>query len=158
MLVPAAALFLVAVSACVVNDPPEAFLGPEPPSIQVDPPFADPGLNISAYAYCWGAACVDGEPPYERYRLQLPGPGAVELQPIGLADWSYQASAVAASDPTGEAIPLELTPAHVELFSTRIRHLLVSFPEAGEWDVNLSGRGPQGDAAYAFQVTVGEAP
>jgi hypothetical protein len=149
-------VLLLALSGCTVGDPPEAFLDSDrPPALAVFPPYVEPaiGIEIRSFAYCWELAtapstCVDGAPEYDNYQLRLANPGGLEIlrltPPVG---WSFTGSAQPSSDPAGSPIPLDVSGQD---------GLVVAFPEAGTWDVTLTGQGPQGDAAYAFQVTVGE--
>lgn len=149
-------VLLLAISGCTPSDPPEAFLDSDhPPALGVFPPYVESaiGIEIPSFAYCWElepapGTCVDGAPRYDDHQLRLPDPGTLDIlrltPPVG---WSFTGSALPSSDPAGSPIPLDVTGQD---------DLVVAFPEAGTWDVTLTGQGPQGDAAYAFQVTVGE--
>jgi hypothetical protein len=151
-------VLLLALSACTVSDPPEAFLSHDhPPPLAVFPPYVEPeiGIEIPSFAFCWELepaqrTCVDEAPPYDDYQLRIPNPGTLDiLRMTPPSGWSFTASVLPSSDPAGGPIPLELTGQD---------DLVVAFPTAGTWNVTLTGQGPQGDAAYAFQVTVGEGP
>jgi hypothetical protein len=153
---------LLATSGCVlpweVHDPPEAFLDPErPPALSIFPPLVDSeiAVEIQAFAYCWDPfdsrgqeMCVDAQPPFDAVPVSLPAPGEVALTWMNLTGWSFTASAAEADDPTNPSAEL----------TVRIENdLLVTMPEGGVWDVTIRGQGPQGNAAYAFRVTVGRA-
>jgi hypothetical protein len=153
---------LLATTGCTlpweVHDPPEAFLDPErPPALSIFPPLVDSeiAVQIPAFAYCWGPldgvggeTCVDAQPPFDSVQVSLPAPGDVALSWMNLTGWSFAASGVEAND--------SITPA-TELAVRLENDLLVSMPAGGVWDVTLRGLGPQGDAAWAFRVTIGEA-
>lgn len=150
-------VLLIALSACTVSDPPEAFLANDhPPPLAVFPPQVEPeiGIEIPSFAYCWELkpaqrTCVDEAPPYDDYQLRLPNPGTLDiLRMTPPSGWSFTGSALPSSDPAGP-IPLEVTGQD---------NLVVAFPAEGTWNVTLTGQGPQGEAAYAFQVTVGGSP
>jgi hypothetical protein len=150
-------VLLLAVSACAVSDPPEAFLSHDhPPPLAVFPPYVGPeiGIEIPSFAYCWELkptqrACVDEAAPYEDYPIRLPNPGSLAiLRMTPPSGWSFTASALPSSE-LADPILLEVTGQD---------DLVVAFPAEGRWNVTLTGRGPQGDAAYAFQVTVGDGP
>ena len=152
---------LLAISGCSlpweVHDPPEAFLDPNrPPALSIFPPLVDSeiAVEIPAFAYCWdplgtgGGNCVEAEPPFDAVVVSLPGPDDVAISWMNLAGWSFTASAVEADGASSPAMRL----------AVRMENdLLVTLPEDGVWDVTLQAHGPQGDAAYAFRVTVGGA-
>ncbi|MEX0626251.1 MAG: hypothetical protein WD402_06890 [Chloroflexota bacterium] len=112
-------------------------------------------VDIPAFAYCWGPldgrgveTCVEAEPDFDEMPVSLPAPGDVALSWINLTGWSFTASATEVDGPAN-------SPA--ELVVREENDLLITMPKAGVWDVTLQGQGPQGDAAYAFRVSVGGA-
>jgi len=152
---------LLASSGCSlpweVHDPPEAFLDPNrPPALSIFPPLVDSeiAIEIPAFAYCWdpldtgGGNCVETEPPFDAVLVSLPDRGDVALTWMNLTGWSFTAWAAEAD---GASRPAK------RLAVTMENDLLVAMPDNGVWDVTLQAHGPQGDAAYAFRVTVGGA-
>jgi hypothetical protein len=156
-----AVTILLASSGCslpwVVNDPPEAFLDPDrPPALSIFPPLVDSevAVEIPAFAYCWGPlhdggveTCVDAEPRFDEVPVSLPAPGDVILTWMNLSGWSF----------TGSATKTHAPATATELAVRAEDDLVVTIPKVGIWDVTLQGQGPQGDATYAFRVSVGGA-
>lgn len=153
---------LLAISGCTlpweIRDPPEAFVDPQrPPALSIFPPFVDSeiAVEVPAFAYCWDPldgrgveTCVEAEPQFKAVLVNLPAPDDVALSWMNLAGWSFTAWSVEAGGPNGPSQQLAVTWQN---------DLLVTMPEDGVWDVTLRGMGPQGDAAWAFRVTIGKA-
>lgn len=93
-------------------------------------------MDLSAWAYCYQAGCVDGFPPEQPADVGMPEQVVVEFP---VPDWSFTASFQPAGDECGRIQEAPLTPTGDGTF------VLLPVGYADAYDVTLSGRGEDGD-------------
>jgi hypothetical protein len=109
-------------------------------------------FRLSAWTTCFESACYDGAPPARPESVG--SPDRVEVG-FGLDDWKWRATFREPDDRCARhiTVPVEQTGTHT--FVVR------PAGPAGTWDVDLEGRGPQGDFFTTFRWTttrVGDDP
>jgi hypothetical protein len=119
-----------------------------PPPVLVD--SGARSLEVDPYTTCWTAGssgyCADGVPPDPLPDLgRVTGPVSVTFAVDG---WDLMASAHLVGSGHRTSIDLALDEVSEQTWSMR-----TDVP-GGTYEVSLSGRGPQGDIAAAFQLTV----
>jgi hypothetical protein len=112
-----------------------------PPPVTVG--FFDQSIELPAWTYCYGDACVDGGPPAEPPNVGNPEQVIVRFP---LPGWSFTASFTPAGDECGrvQQAPLEAT--------GRGEFVLQPAGHAGSYDVTLFGRG-NGSVFVTFRWT-----
>ena len=105
--------------------------------------FFDRSIELPAWAYCYGNACVDGAPPAKPPHVGNPGQVVVRFP---LPGWSFTASFAPAGDECGrvQEAPLETTASG--------DFLLRPAGYSGKYDVTLYGRGG-GSLVVTFRWT-----
>ncbi|MEJ5867998.1 hypothetical protein WDV85_09635 [Pseudokineococcus sp. 5B2Z-1] len=101
-------------------------------------------VALAPWTWCWTNGCVDGLPPQDPTDL---GSGEQLLVGFPADGWDFEAVLRPAGQPCGPAqtVPLERT-------ATGEHRLLPAGP-AGSYDVDLLGRGPQGDVVVTVRWT-----
>ncbi len=107
-------------------------------------------LEVDPYTTCWSSGsstyCADGIPPDPLPDLgRVSGPVAARFE---VDDWDLQASADLVGDGRGRHIDLPMDQVSEQTWS------IGTDVPGGTYEIWLSGRGPQGDIAMAFQLTV----
>ena len=120
---------------------------PNHPEFEQPPPvvvrYSDESIELSAWTYCYGAACVDGMVPEDPPDVGNPAEIIVEFP---LPSWTFTASFRPAGDECGRVqdVPLERT--------GEGEFVLRPAGYAGAYDVTLFGRG-EGDLFVTFLWT-----
>ncbi|HET7194418.1 MAG TPA: hypothetical protein VFI99_05460 [Nocardioides sp.] len=153
----AAALVLASCGGdAVVTEGGDRLPAVNPSNPDLPPPVVvtsgDSGLELFAWTTCFESGCFDGAPPTRP--ASVGSPDRVELG-FGLADWKWRATFREPGDRCSRhiSVPAERTGAHT--FVVR------PAGPAGTWDVDLEGRGPEGDFFTTFRWTttrVGDDP
>lgn len=117
-------------TAVPFDSPPPVVLHDETGDVDLDP-----------WSFCFGSGCADGMPPTELAQVSS---GAVDLD-FPLRGWDFTAT----FKRLGESCARQIT---VDVGSTgpTAFHLEPAGP-AGTWDVDLFGRGPEGDLITTFR-------
>ncbi|WP_298805377.1 hypothetical protein [uncultured Pseudokineococcus sp.] len=119
-----------------------ALPGGGPPSVVVR--GEGDAVALAPWTWCWTSGCADGLPPQDPTDL-----GSAEELLVGFpADgWDFEAVLRPAGQPCGPAqtVPLERTAAG--------EHRVLPAGPAGTYDVDLLGRGPQGDVVVTVRWT-----
>jgi hypothetical protein len=101
-------------------------------------------LELFAWTTCFESACFDGAPP-ERPE-SVGSPNRVQLG-FGLDDWKWRATFREPDDRCARHITVPVERTHDHGFVVR------PAGPAGTWDVDLEGRGPEGDFFTTFRWT-----
>jgi hypothetical protein len=132
--------------------------------VEVDPDFDDPppvvirladgGTHeLSPWTYCLGGGCADGMWPDAPY--DVGSPAWVDVT-FGLPDWTFEATFTTprrASAPPRESATWRRVSGEVEEIGRHTFRLRPAGP-AGDWHVDLFGRGPDGgDVIVTFAWT-----
>ena len=126
-----------------VDAPPPATQGAEQvvPDIaegvpQVSVRGADEAVDLRPWTFCWTSGCADGAPPDDLADLGAPPELVVTFPEPG---WSFEAIFSPADQPCGrrQVVPVERIGEQ--------EHLVRPAGPAGVYDVDLFGRGPEGD-------------
>ncbi|MFQ5555858.1 MAG: hypothetical protein ACE5GC_10880, partial [Acidimicrobiia bacterium] len=128
--------------------PPAAVIEPGAVAGQLErpPPVIVGGdgveLALEAWTACWGGGCYDGRAPHP-----LPDVGSPEeiLVEFPVAGWEFSAT----TRPIGDACGRNQTEPLVRIGATS--HRLEPVGLAGEYEVTLFGRGPNGDLFVSFR-------
>lgn len=116
--------------------------GGGPPSVAVG--GEGDAVELQPWTWCWTNGCVDGIPPEDPTDL-----GSAQELVVGFpADgWDFEAVFRPAGQPCGRAqtVPLEQAAAG--------EYRVLPAGPAGTYDVDLLGRGPQGDVVVTVQWT-----
>lgn len=107
----------------------------------------DGDVGLRPWTYCWTSGCADGMPPEvledvgasEELRLAFPVPG-----------WSFEAIFRPADQPCGRRQSVPVEPDGEE------EHVVRPAGPAGVYDVDLFGRGPEGDVVVTTRWTTTE--
>ena len=124
-----------------VDAGPERRVGPidRPPDMRVH--YGDQSIALRPWTYCYISTCADGAPPRKLTDVGSPEQVVVEFP---LEGWRLRADFEA----TGKRCARTFTSQLEEIEPGRF--LLKPTGYADEYDVTLTGRGPDGDAFTSF--------
>ncbi|HKE71663.1 MAG TPA: hypothetical protein VKB55_20570 [Nocardioidaceae bacterium] len=113
-----------------------------PPDMRVH--YGDQSIDLRPWTFCYLSTCADGAPPRKLPDVGSPEQVVVEFP---LEGWRLRADFEATGKPCPRSFPTgleEIEPG---------RFLLMPAGYAGEYDVTLTARGPDGDAFTSFHWT-----
>lgn len=110
-----------------------------PPTVRVG--TADHIVELKPWTTCWTNYCADGSRPTNLQRVRGGDLVYVEFPVEG---WSFEATATIAGSSCGRRLTEQLAPAGPTMFS------LPAQGDAGDYVVDLFGRGPGGDVSVSF--------
>lgn len=113
-----------------------------PPPVRVS--YGDESVDLKAWTSCYGSMCMDGIPPRDPPDVGNPPRVVVEFP---LENWTFKALFDTAGPQCARPFPAKLDEIEPGRF------VLDPAGYAGEYDVTLSGRGPDGDVAVTFRWT-----
>lgn len=116
----------------------ETFERPPPVTVR----YGGNTVGLTAHAFCYGRACIDGGPP--DHPPKVGSPAEVEID-FPLRDWSFEAIFEPAGVPCGRIQTVALHRTARGSFGLR------PAGHAGGYDVTLFGRGRQGDLVTVFR-------
>lgn len=115
---------------------------PAPPAVRVR--YGDEYVDLDAWTFCNETGCVDSFPPKDLH--DVGSSDQIEFE-FPLQDWKFDAYFQPAGNPCARTFPGKAEQ------TAPGRWVLRPAGYAGEYDVSLFGRGPEGDTSVTFRWT-----
>lgn len=142
-------VLMVMVAVMVVACGPSGSGVSEPPPLTVS--ADEESLEVVAWSYCWSgvvtSTCADGAPPANPVDVGSPGQVIIEFPH---PDWTFDVEFSEVGDECGGRRSATVRP---DAEADGTRGMIEPVGPAGTYDVDVFGRGPQGDLAATFRWT-----